>query len=87
MTEFVTSIAPDYVFLLYVLQNFLFVSKDEKSPIKAIDFGLSDFVNPGMILLKQNGFFFSLVVFLSLFVHLKKSNDFLWLHKFKLISR
>ncbi|XP_074304541.1 CDPK-related kinase 5-like isoform X2 [Silene latifolia] len=28
-------------------ENFLFVSKDEDSPLKAIDFGLSDFVKPG----------------------------------------
>ncbi|KAK9670406.1 hypothetical protein RND81_13G199900 [Saponaria officinalis] len=27
-------------------ENFLFVSKDEDSPLKAIDFGLSDFVKP-----------------------------------------
>ncbi|KAM7482529.1 hypothetical protein LguiB_007112 [Lonicera macranthoides] len=27
-------------------ENFLFTSKDEKSPLKAIDFGLSDFVRP-----------------------------------------
>ncbi|XP_077218882.1 CDPK-related kinase 7-like [Tasmannia lanceolata] len=27
-------------------ENFLFTSKDEKSPLKAIDFGLSDFVKP-----------------------------------------
>ncbi|KAD6795892.1 hypothetical protein R6Q59_020198 [Mikania micrantha] len=27
-------------------ENFLFMSKDEKSPLKAIDFGLSDFVRP-----------------------------------------
>ncbi|KAK9082022.1 hypothetical protein Syun_031004 [Stephania yunnanensis] len=28
-------------------ENFLFSTKDEESPLKAIDFGLSDFVNPG----------------------------------------
>ncbi|XP_073104598.1 calcium/calmodulin-dependent serine/threonine-protein kinase 1 isoform X2 [Elaeis guineensis] len=28
-------------------ENFLFSSKDEKATLKAIDFGLSDFVNPG----------------------------------------
>ncbi|XP_057983135.1 CDPK-related kinase 1-like isoform X2 [Malania oleifera] len=27
-------------------ENFLFTSKDENSPLKAIDFGLSDYVNP-----------------------------------------
>lgn len=33
---------------LYCLdQNFLFTSKDEDSQLKAIDFGLSDFVKPG----------------------------------------
>jgi hypothetical protein len=30
-----------------ILQNFLFTSKDESSDLKAIDFGLSDFVKPG----------------------------------------
>lgn len=30
-----------------VFQNFLFTSKDENSLLKAIDFGLSDFVRPG----------------------------------------
>lgn len=29
-------------------QNFLFTSKDEDSSLKAIDFGLSDFVKPGL---------------------------------------
>lgn len=29
------------------LQNFLFTTKDESSPLKAIDFGLSDYVRPG----------------------------------------
>lgn len=28
-------------------QNFLFTSKEENSQLKAIDFGLSDFVMPG----------------------------------------
>lgn len=37
----------------YRSQNFLFVSKNEKSPIKAIDFGLSDFVNPGWFLVEN----------------------------------
>lgn len=32
---------------LLVDQNFLFTSKDENSPLKAIDFGLSDFAKPG----------------------------------------
>jgi serine/threonine protein kinase len=30
----------------FLLQNFLFTSKDENSPLKAIDFGLSDYVKP-----------------------------------------
>lgn len=34
-------------------QNFLFTSKDENSHLKAIDFGLSDFVKPGMLLTGQ----------------------------------
>lgn len=29
-------------------QNFLFTTKDESSELKAIDFGLSDFVKPGL---------------------------------------
>ncbi|RWW78636.1 hypothetical protein BHE74_00013135 [Ensete ventricosum] len=29
-------------------KNFLFATKDEKSTLKAIDFGLSDFVKPGL---------------------------------------
>ena len=29
------------------LQNFLFTTKDEASPLKAIDFGLSDYARPG----------------------------------------
>ena len=41
------------------LQNFLFCTKDETSPLKAIDFGLSDYARPGKrfqmcILLKLN---------------------------------
>uniref|UniRef100_A0A3Q7HCV7 Protein kinase domain-containing protein n=1 Tax=Solanum lycopersicum TaxID=4081 RepID=A0A3Q7HCV7_SOLLC len=28
------------------LENFLFISTDENSPLKAIDFGLSDYVKP-----------------------------------------
>lgn len=31
----------------FMLQNFLFTSKDDKSTLKAIDFGLSDYVKPG----------------------------------------
>ena len=30
-------------------QNFLFTSKEENSELKAIDFGLSDFVKPGIL--------------------------------------
>lgn len=32
-------------------QNFLFTSKEEDSTLKAIDFGLSDFVKPGVFYL------------------------------------
>ena len=36
--------------LIYLLdQNFLFVSRDEQSQLKAIDFGLSDFFKPGLL--------------------------------------
>ncbi|KAL0384179.1 UNVERIFIED_CONTAM: CDPK-related protein kinase [Sesamum radiatum] len=34
------------VVAFFILQNFLFTSKDEISQLKAIDFGLSDFVRP-----------------------------------------
>lgn len=30
-----------------MMQNFLFTTKDESAPLKAIDFGLSDFIKPG----------------------------------------
>jgi hypothetical protein len=43
-------------------QNFLFTSKDENSHLKAIDFGLSDFVKPGMLLTGQLPFFLNLLV-------------------------
>jgi len=39
-------------------QNFLFTSKDENSHLKAIDFGLSDFVKPGILLTGQSVFFY-----------------------------
>jgi hypothetical protein len=29
------------------MQNFLFTTKDEHAQLKAIDFGLSDFIKPG----------------------------------------
>lgn len=32
----------------FLIQNFLYTSKDESSQLKAIDFGLSDFVKPGL---------------------------------------
>lgn len=31
-------------------ENFLFVSKDEDSPLKAIDFGLSTYFKPGLVM-------------------------------------
>lgn len=31
------------------MQNFLFTTKDEYAQLKAIDFGLSDFIKPGKI--------------------------------------
>ena len=37
-----------HLFVLSFFQNFLFSSKDENSPLKVIDFGLSDFVKPGL---------------------------------------
>lgn len=38
----------DLSFIYLLDQNFLFTSKDEHSQLKAIDFGLSDFVRPGL---------------------------------------
>lgn len=45
----------------FMLQNFLFTSKDENSTLKAIDFGLSDYVKPGQVkpITYLNHFFFS----------------------------
>lgn len=43
-----------YIVLLLIIkigflpQNFLFSSEDENSTLKAIDFGLSDYVKPGL---------------------------------------
>lgn len=39
---------------MYLVQNFLFSSKDEDSQLKAIDFGLSDFVKPGWLTVLQS---------------------------------
>ena len=36
-----------YSFYYEYLQNFLFKSTKEDSPLKATDFGLSDFIRPG----------------------------------------
>jgi hypothetical protein len=32
-------------------QNFLFTTRDESAPMKLIDFGLSDFIRPGNVLI------------------------------------
>ena len=40
------------IVIYFVLQNFLFTSKDEDSELKAIDFGLSEFVKPGLWVLQ-----------------------------------
>lgn len=42
-----------------ISQNFLFMTKDENSALKVIDFGLSDFVKPGW---PYNFFFGSLLI-------------------------
>lgn len=53
-----------YAFLfkccLLLCQNFLFTSKEETSLLKAIDFGLSDFVKPGLplSLIILDGYYF-----------------------------
>lgn len=36
----------------FILQNFLFTTKDENAPMKIIDFGLSDFIRPGALLVE-----------------------------------
>ncbi|KAG9147574.1 hypothetical protein Leryth_007365 [Lithospermum erythrorhizon] len=38
-------------------ENFLYTSKDEHSPLKAIDFGLSDYVKPGHLGTTESGIF------------------------------
>lgn len=38
----------------FLEQNFLYTSKDESSQLKAIDFGLSDFVRPGLCYLAMS---------------------------------
>jgi len=47
------------------LQNFLFTSKEDNAPLKAIDFGLSDYVKPGEFthLFMFTSVFFSLFFF------------------------
>jgi len=40
----------------FFFQNFLFTSKDENAHLKAIDFGLSDFVKPGILRTGQSIF-------------------------------
>lgn len=47
--------------VLFSLQNFLFATKDEDSPMKVIDFGLSDFIRPG----KYRSFLCTLIYFLE----------------------
>lgn len=42
-------------------ENFLFVNDQEDSPLKAIDFGLSMFLKPGMFLTKQRFLFSSYI--------------------------
>jgi hypothetical protein len=35
------------------MQNFLFKSSKEDSPLKATDFGLSDYIKPGTLTFKE----------------------------------
>ena len=44
------------------MQNFLFKSTKEDSPLKATDFGLSDYIKPGMFMLKENCFLLSMAL-------------------------
>jgi hypothetical protein len=47
-----------YSFLIILLQNFLFTTKEDNSTLKAIDFGLSDYVKPGQFYwIQQLNFF------------------------------
>ena len=56
-------------------QNFLFTTKDENSVLKAIDFGLSDFVRPGFMSLLNE----SVLLFLSIAAWIVKSfYCFIW---------
>lgn len=45
-----------------VPQNFLFKSPKEDSPLKATDFGLSDYIKPGTFTLKEADAFFALLL-------------------------
>ncbi|XP_073018786.1 CDPK-related kinase 5-like isoform X1 [Primulina eburnea] len=58
-------------------ENFLFTSKDENSLLKAIDFGLSDFVKPGSFYLKFfiNMFFMVQVAIVISFYADERLND------------
>jgi len=42
---------PNVLVCFSCLQNFLFKSTKEDSPLKATDFGLSDFIRPGVFLI------------------------------------
>jgi hypothetical protein len=51
-------LAYPYSFLIILLQNFLFTTKEDNSTLKAIDFGLSDYVKPGQFYwIQQLNFF------------------------------
>ena len=52
------SLSIKLIFFFLQYQNFLYTAKDESSPLKAIDFGLSDFARPGQF------FFNSTVAFI-----------------------
>lgn len=47
MQFFLSLMYGDLCICSFLFQNFLFSSKEENSPLKVIDFGLSDFVKPG----------------------------------------
>jgi len=56
-------LAYPYSFLIILLQNFLFTTKEDNSTLKAIDFGLSDYVKPGQFYwIQQLNFFLFFLV-------------------------
>ncbi len=51
------------LFFCWLIQNFLFKSQDEDAPLKAVDFGLSDFIKPGIAFSSRGACVFETLVF------------------------